>query len=204
LPVRSFKLWARIAGVLAGAGLLVWLVIERPLPAQSTAPAPVEDTGVFTTAHSSASAAVREFFGIRSTPAQPIQFTHQVHLANGLQCVFCHTGVDTGPDANIPGTSFCMTCHIAIATDKPEIKKIADFQAKGQDIPWVRVYGFEPEAHVKFNHAPHIRAGVDCATCHGDMTKQTTAQRAVNHTMGFCISCHTTKNVSIDCVTCHF
>jgi hypothetical protein len=97
-----------------------------------------------------------------------------------------------------------MTCHIAIATDKPEVKKIADFQAKGQDIPWERVYGFAQSAHVKFNHAPHIRAGVDCATCHGDMTKETVAQRAVNHTMGFCITCHEQRKVSIDCVTCHF
>jgi hypothetical protein len=97
-----------------------------------------------------------------------------------------------------------MTCHIAIDTDHPEIKKIADYQAKGQDIPWQRVYEFEPTAHVKFNHAPHIAAGVDCATCHGDMTKQTVARRAVNHTMGFCIQCHQQKQAPLDCITCHY
>ena len=36
------------------------------------------------------------------------------------------------------------------------------------EIPWQRVYGFTREAHVRFNHAPHIRASVDCSTCHGD------------------------------------
>ena len=92
-----------------------------------------------------------------------------------------------GPDARIPSVNFCMTCHQVIATDKPEIKKLAAYRARGEDIPWQRVYGFEPSAHVKFNHAPHIRAGVDCATCHGDMTKATVAERKVNHTMGFCI-----------------
>jgi len=29
------------------------------------------------------------------------------------------------------------------------------------------VFDYTPEAHVRFNHAPHIRAKVDCATCHG-------------------------------------
>jgi hypothetical protein len=149
--------------------------------------------------------AVREFFGIRPKPVQPIQFTHKVHLTTaGLQCVYCHVGVDHGPDAAIPDVNFCMTCHIAIATERPEIKKLTAYQARGEDIPWQRVYGFEPSAHVKFNHAPHIRAGVDCATCHGDMTKQTVAERAVNHTMGFCITCHEEKKAPIDCVTCHF
>ncbi len=46
--------------------------------------------------------------------------------------------------------------------------------------------------------------GVDCATCHSDMTKQTTAERKVNMNMGFCINCHTQKQVSIDCETCHY
>jgi hypothetical protein len=190
--------------VVCGLSLVTWLAVVRSSTAQSPPPAAVEDTGVYTTAHSSTYDAVREFFGIRPTPVQPIQFTHKVHLANQLQCVYCHTGVDQGPDATIPGTNFCMTCHIAIATDKPEIKKLAAFQARGEDVPWQRVYGFEPSAHVKFNHAPHIRAGVDCATCHGDMTKQTVAVRAVNQTMGFCITCHEQKKVPIDCITCHF
>ena len=80
-----------------------------------------------------------------------------------------------------------------IATDRPEIKKIAAYKARGEEIPWVRVYNYSESAHVRFNHAPHIRADVDCATCHGDMTKQTTAERKVNLNMGFCINCHTQK-----------
>jgi hypothetical protein len=36
------------------------------------------------------------------------------------------------------------------------------------------------------------------------MTKQTVAVRAVDHTMGFCITCHQQRKVSIDCVTCHY
>jgi len=57
---------------------------------------------------------------------------------------------------------------------------------------------------VRFNHAPHVRAKVECATCHGDVAKQTVAERVVDHTMGFCVSCHQAKKASNDCLTCHY
>ncbi len=135
---------------------------------------------------------------------QPIAYTHKVHLANGMKCTDCHVGVDQGPEPQIPNVTVCMTCHMAIDTGNPEIKKIAAYQTRGEAIPWVRVYNYSDSAHVRFNHAPHIRAGVDCATCHGDMTKQTTAERKVDLNMGFCVNCHKQKRVSVDCETCHF
>jgi hypothetical protein len=205
LSGRSLNRWFRVA-IVGGVIVLGWSVLRWSLPAQgqSASASPTPSDEVFTTAHRTLLDAVREYFGIRSTPVQPIQFTHKVHLANGLQCVDCHVGVDQGPDARIPSVNFCMTCHRVIATDKPEIKKVTAYFNRGEDIPWQRVYGFEPSAHVKFNHAPHIRAGVDCKVCHGDMTTQTVAERKVDHTMGFCIQCHKQHNASIDCVTCHY
>jgi hypothetical protein len=188
-----------------GLVVLGLAVLERALPAQGTdAAARAQSSDVFTPEHPTVSDSIREFFGFRAKPVQPIAYTHKVHLGNGMQCTDCHVGVDQGPDARIPSVNFCMTCHQVIATDKPEIKKLAAYRARGEDIPWQRVYGFQPSAHVKFNHAPHVRAGVDCLVCHGDMRQQTVAERKVNHTMGFCIDCHRQKNVSVDCVTCHF
>jgi len=190
------------------AGSSVWALVtiaSRSQAAGTSAPSQFVSSGVFTSAHPSAETAFRDFLDIHPKhPVQPIAYTHAVHLANGLQCEFCHVGVDQGPDARIPGVAVCMTCHIAIAADKPEIKKIAAYQARGEDIPWVRVYNYSQSAHVKFNHAPHIRAGVNCASCHGDMTKQTTAERKVNLNMGYCVACHKQKQVSVDCATCHF
>lgn len=148
--------------------------------------------------------AVRDFFDVRRVPVQPIAFTHKAHLAAGMQCTDCHAGVDQGPDAAIPSVKLCMTCHQVIATDKPEIKKVAAYFQRGEEIPWQRVYNYSPLEHVKFNHAPHIRAGVDCKTCHGDMTQQTVAVRAVNLTMGACNQCHRLKHAPTDCTTCHF
>jgi len=91
-----------------------------------------------------------------------------------------------------------------IAADRVEIKKVAAYMARGEDIPWQRVYSFGPTAHVKFNHAPHVRAKVECANCHGDMRRQTVATRAVNLTMGYCINCHKQRKASVDCTTCHY
>lgn len=148
--------------------------------------------------------AIREFLNVRKTPVQPIAYSHKVHLATGMECINCHTHVETGSEASIPGAQFCMTCHETIAADKPEIQKLAAYHARGEDIPWQRVYDYYPSAHVKFNHAPHVRATLECRICHGDLTQQTVAVRAVNMTMGFCLDCHKQKRASIDCITCHF
>lgn len=161
-------------------------------------------SGVFTPAHRSLLEAAKDFFNLYSTPVQPIAFNHKLHLANGMQCTACHAGVTQGPDAGIPSVTFCMACHQVIAADKPEIKKLASYATKGQEPPWQRVYWFHSGAHVRFLHAPHIRRGIDCAQCHGDLSKQTVAVRSKNLTMNFCLSCHKAKALSVDCVTCHY
>jgi len=172
---------------------------------QSAQPRQGGNSGVYTPAHPTALDAVRDYLDRHPLqPVQPIAYTHKVHLAKGLKCETCHVGVDTGPEAAIPNVQFCMACHQVIATDRPEIKKLTAYRDRGEDVPWVRVYNYSPSAHVFFNHAPHIRADVPCTTCHGDMTKETTARRLVNMNMGFCITCHTQRSVSIDCLTCHY
>ncbi len=159
---------------------------------------------VFTPAHRSLADAIRDFFGVHPTPVQPIAYTHKVHLANGMDCTNCHTNVANGPVAGIPSIKLCMMCHQAVATDKPEIKKMAALYARGEDIQWQRVYDYSPTSHVQFNHAPHIRAKVECSTCHGDMRQRTVAVRTVNLNMGYCVNCHKLRKVSVECITCHF
>ena len=206
--VPSLNRWFRLV-IILGAIAVALALLDRALPVegfalQSQWPSPSPNSEVFTTAHRTVLDAVREFFGVRTKAVQPIAYTHKVHLSKGMRCTDCHVGVDQGPDARIPSVDLCMTCHQVIATNKPEIKKLAAYRARGEDIPWQRVYGFQPSAHVKFNHAPHIRAGIDCSKCHGDMTTQTVAERKVDHTMGFCVQCHKQQNASVDCITCHF
>jgi hypothetical protein len=168
------------------------------------APPPVDPATVFTPAHRTFGDATRDFFAIRATAQQPIPFPHKTHIDKKAECIDCHESVDKGPVAGIPSVKTCMICHSQIATDKPLIKQVTDYSDKGIEIPWQRVYGFTRSAHVRFNHAPHIRADVACATCHGDVAKQTVAERSVEHSMGFCVDCHREKKASNDCLTCHF
>ena len=136
---------------------------------------------------------------------QPILFPHSVHVGKvHLKCIDCHISADTQDAATIPGIRKCMLCHAKIATDKPEIKKLAEIAKSGREIPWQRVYGFDKSAAVKFRHAPHVRHNVACATCHGDMPNAVTAQPLVKHNMGTCVSCHRQNKASDDCATCHY
>ena len=170
------------------------------------ASSPTPSATVFTPAHATTGEAVREFFMLRPTATQPIPFPHVTHIQKAmLTCTdYCHDSAPKGPVAGLPSVKTCMICHDAIATYRPLIMQVADYAKRGVDIPWQRVYGFTHEAHVRFDHAPHIRAKVDCTTCHGDVAKGTVATKNVDHSMGFCVDCHKAKQASNDCLTCHF
>ena len=134
---------------------------------------------------------------------QPIEFPHNKHAALNLECVDCHTQADIGDAATIPSIRQCMLCHEKIAADRPEIQKLASFAEAGREPPWVRIYRFNRSGHVIFRHAPHFRAGIRCADCHGDMSAAVTAQPLVKHTMGTCLDCHREQKASEDCSACH-
>ena len=171
----------------------------------SKADSPNAGPDVFTTSHETFGQAVNEFFWVKSKPQQPIEFPHNIHIQKDLKCTeYCHESVTKGPRAGLPSLNTCMICHSAIATDKPRIQQITAMSDKGIDIQWQRVYGYTQQAHVHFNHAPHIRANVECSTCHGDVGSGTVATRNVNLNMGFCVTCHRQKNAPNECITCHF
>jgi hypothetical protein len=161
--------------------------------------------GVLTTGHDTVGAAFNDFFDRRPDPVQPIEFPHNTHIAQGLTCTeYCHDSVTKGPVAGLPSVRTCMICHESIATDRPRIQRITQLRDKGLDLAWQRVYGYTAQAHVKFNHAPHIRAKVDCAKCHGDIGAGTVATRNVDLNMGYCVTCHNENKAPVDCTTCHF
>ena len=159
---------------------------------------------MFTPAHQTTGEALSHYFNTHPRSVQPIAFPHKTHLAKQAQCTDCHETVERGPIAGIPSVKTCMICHSQIARDRPLIKEVTAYADKGIEIPWQRVYGFPHESHVKFNHAPHVRANVDCKSCHGDLATQTVAERVVDHNMGFCVTCHREKQAPNDCLTCHY
>jgi hypothetical protein len=187
----------------AAAHAAASLVIAACAAACANAP-PQASAAIYTPARATFGQAARDYFNIRPTAQQPIPFPHKTHIAKKAVCTDCHETVEKGPIAGIPSVKTCMICHDQIATDHPLIKQVASYSQKGIEIPWQRVYGFTHEAHVRFQHAPHIRANVDCAACHGDVANQTVAERVVDHNMGFCVNCHRQKGASNDCLTCHY
>ena len=161
-------------------------------------------------------------------PVQPILFNHVIHAGSfQIPCQYCHADARRGVSAGLPSVERCMGCHKIIgAQDNPEIQKIHGYWNRREAIPWVRVFHI-PE-FTYFAHKPHIRAGVECQTCHGPIERmpRVGADRlgtwipddllnlvrvrpdARPLTMGWCINCHRAENANgkkapLDCVTCH-
>jgi mono/diheme cytochrome c family protein len=162
-------------------------------------------------------------------PVQPIFFNHAVHAGSfQIPCQYCHADARRGAAAGLPSVQRCMGCHVIIgAQDNPEIRKIHDYWNRRQPIPWVRV--FKVPEFTYFAHKPHVRAAVECQTCHGPIERmpRVGADRLGHFipddlinvfltrpivrplTMGWCIDCHREQNAKrgtkapLDCVTCH-
>lgn len=45
-------------------------------------------------------------------PAQPIAFSHRLHAGElQVDCLYCHTGAESGRHAGLPAMNVCMNCH---------------------------------------------------------------------------------------------
>lgn len=134
--------------------------------------------------------------------ASPIAFSHAEHAGEiGLHCLFCHGDAARGAKANIPSARDCFVCHWAVGDGKPEVAKIAAAIDSGRAVRWPLVVRL-PE-HVQFDHAAHVRRGVDCAACHGDVARMDRLVEARPLGMDFCIACHRREDATRDCVACH-
>ena len=135
-------------------------------------------------------------------PAQPIAFSHKTHSALRLKCQECHPNPDPGDHMTLPGAERCMTCHAAIAKDKPEIAKLRKFAISKEPIPWVRLYSVP--AGVYWSHRTHLSEGLQCDSCHGAVAQMDkTAKVTSVTTMDGCISCHREKGAGTGCGFCH-
>lgn len=137
-----------------------------------------------------------------SSPVQPIFFSHKLHAGvNGISCRYCHRHVANSRLAGIPSVADCRSCHLYISAEAPQIKKLMVYWDKREPIPWVRVNTL-PD-HVYFPHMMHIRAMIDCSSCHGQVAAMERITRTASLKMGWCLGCHRQHKASIDCWTCH-
>ena len=150
-------------------------------------------------------AAGRTLLRPANTVLQPIQFNHLLHIQEvGLECADCHKYFATGQHSGLPTLADCMECHEGGMTDSPEEKKLLELARDAPMTPFLKLF-MMPD-HVYYSHRTHVTvAGLECASCHGDIAGTTTppATPLMRITMNTCLDCHTRNGVSDDCTRCH-
>jgi len=143
--------------------------------------------------------------GKEPNPKQPIEYSHQFHIDEvGLTCTDCHVQVETHRQASIPNVEICSDCHEDLDSDIAEAQKVSDYISNGTSIPWIQIHRV-PD-YVYFSHRRHVSiANLECQECHGDVAQKTTpfVRPYKKITMNWCLDCHKTNQVSLDCYTCH-
>lgn len=162
---------------------------------------------------------------------QPIPFSHNIHAGTlGINCEFCHNEARNSIHAGVPPVQMCMNCHEYVKTENEDVLKIhahycAEPPCKVADGPfgpiapeearpieWQKVHDL-PD-YVYFSHKRHVRGGVQCTECHGQVQLQgaketvfedgeevekvmTVMVRETTLQMGWCLNCHA-SHPSID------
>ncbi len=122
-------------------------------------------------------------------PDQPIPFSHKIHAGDfKMDCLYCHGSAEKGPHAGIPPMNVCTGCHSVVALDKDNIKILNKMYNDGQTVQWQRIHRL-PD-HVYFSHKWHLRAGVECSECHGDVAAMPLISQVKRLEMGDCLDCH--------------
>ncbi len=120
---------------------------------------------------------------------QPVPFSHRHHVKDvGLECLYCHTSVDEAAFAGIPPVKTCMTCHSQIFSDAPVLEPVRNSYKTGEPLEWTRVNNLAD--YVYFNHSIHIKKGVGCSTCHGQVDEMALTAKGESLYMMWCLDCH--------------
>ena len=137
---------------------------------------------------------------------QPFDFPHDVHAGeNQIDCQYCHFSAERSMNAGIPAIANCMGCHAFVSgsEDPGAIETLRGYAERGEAIAWDRTY--KVADHVQFPHMRHIAAGVECASCHGNVQEIRVIEEVDQPlTMGFCVGCHIEQGASRDCTVCHY
>ncbi len=152
--------------------------------------------------------AVRFLWGMGNnvgySPVQPLPFSHKLHAGdNKIPCMYCHSAADKSRHSTVPSMNTCMNCHSVVKTDSPLIKQVQKHYHDGKAFEWIKVHDI-PD-FVYFNHSRHIKKGIDCQACHGDVASMERVEQVHTMDMGFCINCHKQEQYKapLDCDTCH-
>ena len=121
--------------------------------------------------------------------AQPVPFSHKHHVKGlGVDCRYCHTGVEEGASAGLPPTHTCMSCHSQIWTRAGMLEPVRESFRTGEPLTWTRVH--DVPDFVYFDHSIHVAQGVGCSTCHGPVDEMPLMWRHSTLHMEWCLECH--------------
>ncbi|MBL8761193.1 MAG: cytochrome c3 family protein [Phycisphaerae bacterium] len=150
--------------------------------------------------------ATPKFYDAGYMPTQPGGgFSHQIHAGKlGMDCRYCHTKVEQSAEANIPNVATCVGCHadgrLTKLAVEPKHKERTDFIRQAynadQSIEWRRIHKL-PDYVRNFPHSAHLRAGVSCFSCHGQITAMPIVSQAQPLSMGWCLDCHRNPEASL-------
>jgi hypothetical protein len=130
-----------------------------------------------------------EYTDVGYRPTQPVEYSHKLHAGDlGIDCRYCHTGVEVAANANVPATETCMNCHSLVGLDNAKVEPVRQSWTTNKSIEWVRVHDLPDYAF--FNHSAHINVGVGCESCHGNVAAMDKVTQVKSLSMGWCLSCH--------------
>ncbi|HEY5553076.1 MAG TPA: cytochrome c3 family protein [Opitutaceae bacterium] len=126
-------------------------------------------------------------------PVQPVPFSHALHAGQlGMDCRYCHVGVEKSAHSTIPASQTCMNCHtpgmMPVNTNNPRLAPVQVSFESGVPVPWVKVH--QNPDYVYFNHAVHVNRGVSCVECHGKVNEMEVVRHEKPLSMAFCLECH--------------
>jgi len=120
---------------------------------------------------------------------QPIPFSHAHHVGDcGIDCRYCHTGVEDSYFAGIPPTKTCINCHSQLWADAPVLAPVQESFRTDRSIAWTRVHKIADFAY--FDHSIHIHKGVACVSCHGRVDRMPLMWQESSLLMEWCLDCH--------------
>jgi hypothetical protein len=122
-------------------------------------------------------------------PIQPVAYSHRLHAGElQIDCRYCHASVETSPVANVPPTQTCMNCHKTVARTSEALAPVRESASSGRPLRWLRVHKLPDYAY--FDHRAHVRAGVGCVSCHGQVEQMEVVQQVEPLSMSWCLDCH--------------
>lgn len=120
---------------------------------------------------------------------QPVMFSHKHHVGGlGIDCRYCHSAVEESASAGIPPTHTCMSCHSQVWTEAPILEPVRASYQSGKPLEWIRVHDLPDFAY--FNHSIHVKKGIGCTTCHGQVDQMPLMRQVNTLYMGWCLDCH--------------